>query len=37
MNTHYRAVGSETFNDLLIYRFEQPDDVARRAECEGAP
>jgi uncharacterized membrane protein len=37
MNTHYRAVGSETFNDLLIYRFEQPDDVARRAECEGTP
>jgi mannosyltransferase len=37
MNAHYRAASTEAFNDLLIYRFEQPDDVARRAECGVAP
>jgi 4-amino-4-deoxy-L-arabinose transferase-like glycosyltransferase len=37
MNAHYRAASTEVFNDLLIYRFEQPDGVARRAECEAVP
>jgi hypothetical protein len=34
MQAHYRQAGVETFNDLSVYRFEQPDGSAQRAQCE---
>ncbi len=35
LEAHYRRRNSQAFNDLLVYQYDQPDETARRAACEG--
>jgi uncharacterized membrane protein len=36
METHYHRVSLESFNDLLVYLYDQPDEIARSARCEAS-
>jgi 4-amino-4-deoxy-L-arabinose transferase-like glycosyltransferase len=37
LDTHYRRVSLDSFNDLLVYLYDQPDEAARKARCEASP
>ena len=34
LDAHYRRGSLESFSDLLVYRYDQPDAEAQRAVCE---
>ncbi len=34
LDAHYQRVSMTPFNDLLIYRYDQPDSIAKIAQCE---
>jgi hypothetical protein len=36
LDAHYRRVSLESFSDLLVYLYDQPDDTARDARCEAS-
>jgi hypothetical protein len=37
LDAHYHRVSLESFNDLLVYLVDQPDETARNARCEATP
>jgi 4-amino-4-deoxy-L-arabinose transferase-like glycosyltransferase len=34
LDAHYRRVSIQPFNDLLLYRYDGPDETARQAQCK---
>jgi hypothetical protein len=33
LDTHYKRQSVQSFNDLLIYQYDQPDELAKQAVC----